>query len=497
MTTQGPFKVYRWDTPSSAPRLVYATLDSMNAAPGTSVMNSEMTWTRWGDAFDVVGKRGYEPRGGGQGPLLVDSARILASGGQFQCQAATNREVNIFLADRRGNAPYDFRLAIKMVSSLEGIASHGIAATGPRGMAPIWMDNNNRVTTLNNQVETSAPWPQTASMTSQFSISQDSATGTGFAGPVAWFSAPGAARSYLVCADGRPGDLVNWDLPNYRTSARVLDVTNPSAASVFRGVTPKLGLRWQDNLNESDGLNFIADVDFKLEPDSGGTGYYLVVFVLMSNNGIAAYRTKNAAIIPVELLSFDAEAGERDVMLRWATAREHNNAGFEVQRSFSGGRAWDVLAFVPARGDATGAVSGGGAYDFRDPLQEIHRSVVTVLYRLRQVDLDGSSSLSPERTVFCGPATAAPATAAPAIVSVYPNPCSSMSTIAIRLPAAAAVRLRILNCLGEELRAMADDAMGAGTHLFDVSAAGLPAGTYIAELSANGIVARKALLVVK
>ena len=490
MTNQGPLKIYRWNTPSSTPTLIYSTLDSLHENPGTNQINSEMTWSRWGDAFDVVGKRGYRTVGGGQPPVLDDSTRIFVSGGYFLCQPETNREVNVFLADTRSNAPFPFRLGIRLKSSLEGIASHGLAATGPLSTSSVWMDNNTRVTTLNNQNQSATPFPQIVQMVSQFSLSGDTATGTGYAGPIAFLNVRAQTnRSYLICADGRPSDLQDFNAPNAFTTARVMDVTNPSSATLFLPHTPMMGLRRLDNLNDADGSNFIADVDYRLEPDiDSGLGYFLTVFVLMSNNGIAAYRTRRPVIVPVELMTFHATLRERDVHLAWTVASENNNAGFDVQRSFSLGREWETIDFVMGRG----TTSVPASYTVDDPLLEIHRRIGRVQYRLRQVDADGSFNYSsveellvtmPPETVYLG--------------ASYPNPASAGATITFRVASDMPFRARLLNALGEPVRILSEGMRNAGMHMLDVPTNGIPSGMYIIEFVAGGQTLQRRMQVLK
>ncbi len=56
--------------------------------------------------------------------------------------------------------------------------------------------------------------------------------------------------------------------------------------------------------------------------------------------------------VPVELTSFTAEAGAEGVLLKWTTASELNNHGFEVERSLNGIEFYTV-AFIPGSGTTT------------------------------------------------------------------------------------------------------------------------------------------------
>jgi len=102
---------------------------------------------------------------------------------------------------------------------------------------------------------------------------------------------------------------------------------------------------------------------------------------------INALAAVNAAIaLPVELVSFHAEAQGQATLLRWATATETNCAGFEVQRSADAVH-WLILGTLPCSENSV----GGKNYDFQDPAPGDGLNY----YRLRQVDHSGAYVFSP------------------------------------------------------------------------------------------------------
>ncbi len=54
-------------------------------------------------------------------------------------------------------------------------------------------------------------------------------------------------------------------------------------------------------------------------------------------------------VIPVELVSFAANAVNNHVLVEWSTATETNNMGFEVQRSADKSE-WSTIAFKEGKG---------------------------------------------------------------------------------------------------------------------------------------------------
>jgi hypothetical protein len=498
---QGPYRIYRWDNPKATPKRVYATLNGAQTGIGSGIDNppdahqlSEMTWTRWGDAFDVVGHRNWVDVPG-KDPIMYDSARIFVSGGAFSGQNETNREITVIGTDDRlspkisdGLGRYtEYRVFVRLISSLEGIASHGIAATGMSAISEIWMDNNNRVTTLNNQGQDAGPLPQDRMMTRNWALSSDEITGTGFAGPLAYFGITDVGKKFLICADGMPSNPNDPTLPNLRTQARVMNVTvtGQEMREPGLGNTPQLG---QKTLSPNSGLyNYIADVDYKLEGDPLGQGYYLILYVLMSNNGIGAFRSR-IVIKPVELSTLRAVYNDPSIDLSWEVTSEINNLGFDVERSFNGGSTWEKIAFVDGRGSDPTPFR----YGYTDPVTATHRSVGSVRYRLRQVDTDGKYAYSPEVQVFLGEA--------PNTIELgqnYPNPFNPTTSISYQLLRPGHVSLKIFNQMGEEITTLVNEPKDAGSYTVTFNADQAPSGTYVYRLDVDGKVLQKKMVIMK
>jgi len=98
-------------------------------------------------------------------------------------------------------------------------------------------------------------------------------------------------------------------------------------------------------------------------------------------------------IMPVTLTSFTASGSRNLASLKWETATESNNKGFEVLKSDNNG-TFQRIGFVLSK--ATGGNSSGKlTYEFFDA--SLGKGVT--LYRLNQIDLDGRSKLSEIRSV--------------------------------------------------------------------------------------------------
>ena len=110
-----------------------------------------------------------------------------------------------------------------------------------------------------------------------------------------------------------------------------------------------------------------------------------------SNGEVEDYPVFVQTILPVELLSFTAQAeGNERARLNWTTGKEINFSGFDVERSIDG-LNWKQIAFVNA--NANGA--DNNSYIFYDNNPETGRSY----YRLKMMSADGSHQYSAVRSV--------------------------------------------------------------------------------------------------
>ena len=173
------------------------------------------------------------------------------------------------------------------------------------------------------------------------------------------------------------------------------------------------------------------------------------------------------APLPVTLSTFTAQLSGRAVQLAWQTASEVNTDHFEVERS-PDGQAFTPLHTLPAAGTSTSA----HAYAWLDA-QAAATGVPTLYYRLHVVDLDGTSSYSPVRTVALTPAAAG--------LALYPNPAHTSTTLTGVAPAAA---VQVLDALGRVVLTATADATGTAALTLP---AGLPSGVYVVRSGSQAV----------
>jgi hypothetical protein len=134
-------------------------------------------------------------------------------------------------------------------------------------------------------------------------------------------------------------------------------------------------------------------------------------------NGILRAGCGEEIPLPVSFKSFTATRANGVVNLKWTSASESNNVGYEVQRLMSAG-TWQTISFVGTH--ATGGNSASElTYTFSD--QNVTKGVSQ--YRIKQVDIDQRARFSEIRLVR--------GLGQIAKTIVYPNPSVSGSKVNI------------------------------------------------------------------
>ncbi len=164
----------------------------------------------------------------------------------------------------------------------------------------------------------------------------------------------------------------------------------------------------------------------------------------------------NVNVLPVEMTGLTATKTSAGTSLIWKTANERGNTGFWVERSFNY-QAFTDLGFVPG----SGTTNDEHSYGFVDTM----KTSGVYIYRLKQMDLDGSAHLSNTVEVSYGES------AAFRLDQNYPNPfslASGATRIHFELPAEATASLKIFSAEGKLIKALLDNTeLTGGPH--DVS----------------------------
>ncbi|RZK98986.1 MAG: T9SS type A sorting domain-containing protein, partial [Hymenobacter sp.] len=178
----------------------------------------------------------------------------------------------------------------------------------------------------------------------------------------------------------------------------------------------------------------------------------------------------NATPLPVSLASFTAVPQGSAVTVKWTTASEQNNAGFEVQRSTDGVQFKGIGEVA-----ATGNSQSLKAYQYFDaaPARPVS------YYRLKQVDLDGRTTYGPVAVVRLAGAAVAQS------FTIYPNPVADRATLQWDAPIAGPSRWRLISTTGQVVRqGVLEAAQGANSQFIDLH--NCAAGSYVLSVEAAG-----------
>jgi len=202
--------------------------------------------------------------------------------------------------------------------------------------------------------------------------------------------------------------------------------------------------------------------------------------------------------LPVELAALEARydgSSDRDetVVIEWKTRSETGNAGFDVQRrtvdptrpSRDAARTdWKTLGRV----EGAGTTDEPQSYRFED--SDLPYAADSLTYRLRQLDADGTASVSE-------PVSIARAVDRAELLPTYPNPARRRATIRYAVPDRQAVRIALYDVLGRRVRTVVNNRTdGRAEQTVDVS--DLASGTYFLRMRAeNGYTGTRRLTVVR
>ncbi len=171
------------------------------------------------------------------------------------------------------------------------------------------------------------------------------------------------------------------------------------------------------------------------------------------NNGYPYLQTVSP--LPVELSSFTASVNGSNVNLKWLTATEVNNYGFQVERKDgrweTGDGRWEKIGFVAGSGNSNSPKS----YSFTDQPS----GGTNFSYRLKQIDNDGHYKYYDAITVSLSSSTKAK------LMQNSPNPFNPSTAIKFFIPDNSDVTIKIYDMLGREVTTLINQQSTAGYHI--------------------------------
>jgi hypothetical protein len=186
--------------------------------------------------------------------------------------------------------------------------------------------------------------------------------------------------------------------------------------------------------------------------------------------------------LPVELVSFSALVNKNIVNLKWITATETNNYGFDIERS-TNVSTWKKIGFVNGAGNSNSPKN----YEYSN----LNSSAGRYSYRLKQVDMDGSFEYSPIVEVIIENPKAFD------LIQNYPNPFNPSTKIQYQVSNSSRVSLKIYDLIGNEVATLVDEYKPAGNYEIEFSALSLTSGIYFYKLQSGNFVETKKMILLR
>ncbi len=191
--------------------------------------------------------------------------------------------------------------------------------------------------------------------------------------------------------------------------------------------------------------------------------------------------------LPVELMTFTAALHGKSVELKWNTATEVNNVGFEVERKIINNEQltmnnWSKIGFV----EGNGTTHAQHAYSFVDA-----NAVGKTSYRLKQIDRDGKFEYSNVVEVTVSGITSF------GLDQNYPNPFNPTTTISYQLSSNSFTTLKVYDAIGREVASLVNEMKEAGTYSATFDGSKLSSGIYFYILRSGNFTLTKKLTLMK
>ncbi len=232
--------------------------------------------------------------------------------------------------------------------------------------------------------------------------------------------------------------------------------------------------------------------DFVNEAANGNNDYWDADQNTTVNDGYMILAWQNGAdnVLPVELTTFTASIAGNVVKLNWETATEVNNYGFNIERKPEDGN-WNKIGFVEGNGNSNSPKK----YIFTD--NNVNGG--KYLYRLKQIDINGSSEYSKELEVVINNVPKKFK-----LAQNYPNPFNPATIIEYSIPEVKTlqgkyqqVQLKVYNILGKEVATLVNARQQAGNYKVSFDGKSLSSGVYYYKISAGSFTKIKRMILIK
>ncbi len=226
--------------------------------------------------------------------------------------------------------------------------------------------------------------------------------------------------------------------------------------------------------------------------NNGGTGNANTLFTGFDANGRYAefvvpgfsemwlHGKVDPSPLPVELLTFSALCQEKNIRINWNTVSEQNNAYFQIDKSIDG-ELWLPVKRISGAGNSNTYLS----YEIMDESPTIG----TALYRLSQIDFDGTTTYFEPYPISCKASFAS--------INIYPNPAQNETNIVINSSENAHnASLKIMDITGKIIWLQSVQ-LAEGSSSININTESWPDGVYIAKIYHENIVLSSQKLIIR
>jgi hypothetical protein len=279
----------------------------------------------------------------------------------------------------------------------------------------------------------------------------------------------GTPHVYKTINGGASWTSISGNLPNSPANTFYVYYTGANQSTYFVGTDIGIFYSQDDGttwIETNDGLPNTVMMHLDFQP--------LTNTLRVGTHGRGVYEAYIDAFTPVELSSFTGSLQTAGVVLKWNTATETNNKGFEVQRKLKN-MDWIGLGFV----NGNGTSSETRNYSYTDKFDNTYEG--RVLYRLKQVDFNGSFNYTKYIYVDVDfmPKSCT-------LYQNYPNPFNPSTVIKYFLTGESSVNLTIYNSVGQKVEELVNKVELGGFHEINWNAAKYSSGIYYYTLQVNG-----------
>jgi surface protein len=336
-------------------------------------------------------------------------------------------------------------------------------------------------------------------------------------------------------------DIGNWDVSNvtdmrsmfYDAESFNQDIGNWNVSSVEKMTNLFLGaISFDQDISRWRVIN-TTDMSLMFHRVTLSTAYYDALLIAWSNlnlqddvafsAGNSKYSKGTAAnarqsiidnfnwsisddgetsLLPVELTQFSPELIGEEVLLKWQTATEVNNYGFEIERASTTlcnheNNQWEKIGFVIGHGNSNSPKS----YEFIDsnpPYAELE-------YRLKQIDTDGTfeyydvSAKVDTRNITAVDNYSLPTEFA--LQQNYPNPFNPNTKIKYSIPEEGQVLIRVFDMSGGEITTLVNEQKEIGSYevIFDTNSCNhnIASGVYLYKINCGNFSETKKMIFIK